>query len=92
MGLVISDVRFAPAPDRDRAAGLLGYLTFAVDGSLEIDGAALRLTRAGRPTVSYPAPVVGGRRQAVVFPIDRRAQLEVEAQVLAALGLREATP
>jgi len=90
--LRIDSVSALPAPDHDRARGLLAYLTIVIEGGLQIDGAALRLTRDGKPTVSYPAPIVGGRRQAVVFPIDRRAQQQIEAQVFAALGLGESSP
>ena len=84
----ITILSFATAPARDRERGLLGWLSFGVDGLLVLDGVALRRTRTGRLTLSFPAPTDRrGRRRALVRPLDDRARRAIERAVLEALSL-----
>ena len=87
----IADVRFTPAPPADVAMGLLGWSSFELD-SVRLDGVAVRRTRGGRLTLSFPVrrDSQGGKHHAV-RPADDEARRAIEAAVFAALGL-EATP
>jgi hypothetical protein len=89
----VSHVGFVAGSDADRARGLLFFVSFRV-GLLIVDGVALRRTRGGRLTLSYPARHdARGVQHAIVRPIDDTARVAIEAQVFAALHLeREAAP
>ena len=89
----ISSVRLTPARERDIQSGLLGYVTCVINGVIRLDGIALRQTRDGRPTLSYPSRSdAGGQRHPFVRPITDAARRELEAQVFGALGLLEERP
>ena len=82
-----SAIRFAPAGPRDRATGLLGWVTCTV-GLLVLDGIAVRRTRGGRLTLSFPARRGrGGESHAYIRPLDDCARLAIEREVFAAIGL-----
>ena len=83
----MSVVAFTSAPPHKQERGLLGWLSLEI-GPLLLDGVALRQTRRGRPTLSFPVRRDrAGRDHAIVRPIDRTARAAIEREVLAALGL-----
>ena len=84
--LQITDVQLVEADAEHQARGLLGWLTFKVDGVLIFDGFTLRKTREGRLTLSYPAQDdATGRRRPVVRPLDDEARQQIEALIFAEL-------
>ena len=86
--LRISGLRFEPAVGSDSVTGLLGWCSFLLNDSVRVDGVALRRTLDCRLTLSWPARTdANGRRHPLVHPIDNAARRDLEAQVLAALGL-----
>jgi hypothetical protein len=86
----VADVRFGSAPPDLVATGLLGWAGFTVDGSLRLDGVAVRRTLDGRYTLAFPVRRdVRRRRHFFVRPLDDCARREIERQVLGALGFLE---
>ena len=84
-----SAIRFAPAGPRDRATGLLGWVTCTV-GDLVLDGITVRRTRHGRLTLSFPARRGrGGESHAFIRPLDDRARLAIEREIFDAIDLGE---
>ncbi len=89
MRTTTSIVSFTPAPPLDVADGLLGWLDLEVAGLVVIHGVALRRSRRGELALSWPAKNDSlGNRRAVVRPLDDRARVAVERQVLRELQLR----
>ena len=86
--LRVTHVRFRPAKERFVQTGLLGWISCDLGGDLLLDGIALRRTRTGYLTLSFP-----GRRDhrhrkhALVRPISDEARCEIERQVFEALGI-----
>ncbi len=90
--LRVSEVRFSPATRADRAAGLMGWITFVLNGALKIDSVTLRRTRDGRLTLSYPSRRDRrGHEHFVIAPLGDEARVEIEKQVLAALDAEVAS-
>jgi hypothetical protein len=83
----VSRVHLAWARSRDRRDGLLGWLSFALDGSVLVDGVALRINADGSPALRWPARRDGsGLLRFAVRPLSDEARLSIEQQVLAALA------
>ena len=71
-------------------SGLLGWVTVVVNGTVSLDGLTLRRSEAGRPFIAYPARTDRrGGRHPYIHPLGEAARVELERQVLAALGLEE---
>jgi DNA-binding cell septation regulator SpoVG len=86
--LIVTNLLFCPAPPEDRESGLLGWMSFTLEGSLRIEGVALRRTLAGRLTLSYPARRDGqGRQRHHVRPVNDAVRRDLERQVFALLEL-----
>ena len=86
----ISNARLVSATTKERAKGLIGYVSFILNGTLHLDGLALRRTADGRLTLSFPSRRDGtGRQHFFLRPLDDVARREIEHQVFAALGLGE---
>jgi hypothetical protein len=86
--LRLSQLRFTPAASRFRASGLLGWLSFVLHGVLRVDGVAVRRTRDGRLSLSFPERVAhDGKRHPIVRPLDDRSRAAVENAVIAALEI-----
>ena len=84
----VTSVRLTRAPDPDQERGLLGWVYFVLDGALALDGVALRRTRDGRRTLSFPSRRDReGRQHPYVRPLSAEARSAIEEQVLDALGL-----
>jgi hypothetical protein len=87
----ITDVRLYPGSWRDVQGGLLGWVTFVVDGTLRVDGVALRRTLCGRLALSYPIRKYAGESEYyVIRPENDEGRHEVERQIFEALGLKGA--
>ena len=84
------DVRvtsFTSAPADEVRDGLLGWVGLLVNGRLQLDGVALRRTRAGRLRLSFPIRRDrAGREHPVVHPVHAAARSEIERAVFAALS------
>ncbi len=86
----ITNVAFVSAGPKNAAEGLLGWITCVVNDTLVLDGLTLRKTRDGRLTLSYPARRdAEGKQHFILRPIDDGARLDLENQILTALGCRE---
>ena len=91
--MIARDVRFTQASDRDLSSGLLGWVSFVLDGAIRLDGVAIRRTLDGRLTLSFPVRQSrGGRRYALVRPVDDEARRDLETQILQALRAGETAP
>ena len=89
--MVVSNVKLVAAPRAQQELGMLGYVSFELDGMLGLDGVTLRKTRDGRLTLSYPARRDGrGVDHPLVRPLSHRAMKVIESQVLCSLGLENA--
>jgi len=88
MNLVVDDIRFKAAGPAERRTGLLGWASFRLDGSLEVNGVAVRRTRDRRITISFPARYDRqGNKHFVLRPLHERARRAIERQLLDALGI-----
>ena len=84
--IIISEVHFTSARDREIAKGLVGFITCIVDDRLKLDSIALRRTVDGRLTLSFPSRRDGeGREHPFIRPIDTASRIEIEEQIFAAL-------
>jgi hypothetical protein len=89
----VSAVEFRSAYFADRRTGLLGWVSFCLDGAVLIRGVAVRVTVDGRRRLSFPEPTdSGGRRHRPVRPLDDAARRAIEAQVFAALDAQGVAP
>ena len=85
--LLVSNVRFYPAPPEDRESGLLGWLSFTLGGRLRLDGVSLRRKLDGHLTISYPGRKDGaGRVHHHIRPLDDETRRRIEQQVFITLG------
>lgn len=91
MELVIAS--WSPASQQDRTDGLLGFVQVRVGGTMLLDCIAVRRTRAGKLTLSYPERTDRyGVRHAVIRPINDAVRLRIEHAVFSAIGLTEGQP
>lgn len=87
----ITDVHFTAAPLHHARQGLVGWLSFQIEGSIRVE-AALRRTRAGRLVIAFPTHrSARGRRHYLVQPTSDMARRAIEAQVFRAIGFQETT-
>ena len=88
-GLIeITDVRFSAASMADVESGLIGWVSCRLNGAVGIDGIALRRTRQGRLTLSFPCRRDASDRQHFyVRPVDREARQLFELQIFRSLAL-----
>jgi hypothetical protein len=79
----VSAVRFTPADKGLRDTGLLGWASILLDGALRAEGIAVRRTRAGTLTLSFPVKDDGyGRRWQYLRPVNEETRQAIEYQVL----------
>ena len=84
----IADLRFRNASLSLQATGLLGWISFTIDGDLRLDGLTLRRTVDGRIALSFPSKRDRtGRERPYIRPVGDHARRELETQVFDALGL-----
>ncbi len=90
----VSDVHFTAAAagvEVSTQSGLVGYVSLVVNDVLVLDGITMRRSPEGRPYLSYPQRTDRvGARHPYIRPLGEAARVELERQVLAALGLEEA--
>jgi hypothetical protein len=91
---LISGTAFTPASEKDVKAGLVGYITLTFADLLLLDGVTLRVTEAGKHTLSFPCRTDSqGRRHPYFRPQDDRARRIIEKAVFDVLGIeREVQP
>lgn len=88
MNLMVDDIQFKAAGPAERRTGLLGWASFRLDGSLEVNGVTVRHTRDHRITISFPARYDRqGNKHFVLRPLHERARRAIERQLLDALGI-----
>ena len=86
----ISNVRFTPSIGLEAALGLRGWVSCVLNGRLKLDGIAVRRTRSGRLTLSFPSRKDRyGIEHFVVRPLDDAARKVMERQIFQALGIKE---
>ena len=69
--LQIDDVRFVSGSPTDVESGLVGWLSFVLNGMIRVDGISLRRTADGRRALSFPARVdSAGREWKFIRPLD----------------------
>lgn len=79
----VSATRFVAA---QAGGGLIGYVSFVLDGDVLIDGIVIRRTLRGELTLSWPARKDSrGRLHHHVRPVDDDARIELEGELLAHL-------
>jgi hypothetical protein len=85
--IAISDVKFTATNPSERDSGMLGYMSFLVNGGLRLDGITLRRTMGGKLTLSFPArrDRRGGEHH-LMRPISDAVRIQIEQQVFDALG------
>ena len=86
--LVIDKIEMMTAGPEAAESGLLGFIRCRLNGRLQLAGIALRKTRDGRHTLSFPARTDGaGEQHFYLRPMDDQTRIEIERQVFEALGL-----
>jgi hypothetical protein len=86
MKINISGVAFRSARELDRKSGLLGWTSFLVNGVLRLDSIAVRRTRHGALTLSFPSRRDHeGVDHSLVCPISADAHRAIESDVIGAL-------
>lgn len=86
MKLHLRILAYTPASVADVRTGLHGWIDLWVDEALLIRGVALRRTRAGRMTLSFPATRDRrGRQRTSVRPVDSTARIAIELAVIGML-------
>ena len=86
--LKVSGLRFSAATPADADGGLIGFVSFLIDGRLRVDGVAVRRKLGGGLTLAWPARTdADGRRHPFVRPIDDATRRAVEAAVFRELGI-----
>ena len=89
---LVTDARFTRSHHEDQVRGLLGWTSFVIGGAILVDGVAVRRTRDGALSLSFPEPTdARGKRHVPIRPLDQDARRMIEQQVLRQLGL-ETTP
>jgi len=88
--LRISNLIFSAAPAGVARGGLLGYVSFAVNDMLRLEGLTVRRTADDRLTLSFPKRMDRrGHEHFYIRPVDDRARRDVECQIFAALGIEK---
>ena len=86
----LTEIKFSSSRPEETDAGLIGWVSCALNGTIHLDGIAVRRTVDGRLTLSFPARQDShGRRHFYHRPLDDCARREIEARVFRALGLGE---
>jgi hypothetical protein len=88
--LQLTEIQYTFAPERDFERGLLGWVSCVVNGTIRLDGIAVRRTRRGRLRLSFPAKSsLTGSQFFYVRPLDAAAREHIEQQIFQALDLVE---
>ena len=88
--IIISEVTFVAARPEQVAYGMLGHVTFVLNGTLKLDGITLRRTREGKPVLSFPCRRDrAGRDHPYMRPLSNGCRATIEQHVFAELGIGE---
>lgn len=69
---------------------MIGWVACTLNGSIRLDGLALRKTASGRLALSFPARRdATGKQHFYSRPLDDRSRREIEYEVFKALGLEQ---
>jgi len=86
----VSNVRFVQAPKSLQRAGLLGWISCEVNGTLKLEGLTLRCTLDGRRILGFPSRIDGqGKKRFFIKPLNSATRMDIELQILEALGIQE---
>ena len=84
--ITLHEFRFVPADADHIKTGLLGWVSFALNETLRVDGVAVRRTADGRLTLAFPSKTdKHGRKRSLIWPLSEDARLDLESQVFDAL-------
>lgn len=84
----VSRVLLVQATPTEIERGLLGWVSFDLDGVLRVDGVALRRRLDGKPTLSFPCRKGrAGDSHPYLRPLDAQTRAVLERLVFAALNL-----
>lgn len=79
----ITDIRFCPASSIDERAGLLGWSSFVLNDGVRVSSIAVRRTRGGAITLSFPTRKDGqGIARPIVIPTTHATHKAIEGVVL----------
>lgn len=82
----ISEIEFTPSTDPERRGGLVGYVSFLLEGRIRIAGATVRRTLDGKRRLVLPRRRDRhGRGHPYVRLLDPEARAALEEAILAAL-------
>ena len=86
--LIIDNVRFASAPEEQHEKGLLGWISFTINGAIHLSGVTLRRTLGGELTLSFPSRRDAyGREHFFTKPVTDEVRRSLERQIFRALAL-----
>ncbi len=86
--LTVTNVRLSNASAADRAAGIIGFLSFTIAGAVVIDDVTLRRTLSGDLALGFPRHKDRyGIEHPTVRPADDGSRRAITAAVLEALGM-----
>lgn len=86
--ICIDRVALVSAGTEAATTGLLGYVSFRLNGAIGVDGVTLRRTLDDRHVLSFPARTdSSGQQHFFLRPLDNQAREAIERQVLDALGV-----
>jgi DNA-binding cell septation regulator SpoVG len=86
----LTEITISPASERDADTGLLAFLALELDGLVQVDGIALRMTEQGLLALSFPSRTSRrGTKHSLVRPRDQAARAAIERTILTALGIRQ---
>ena len=87
--MIVTDIRYQPAPLDMRGTGLRGWATATVNGMWVFDSLAVRRTADGRFVLSFPSRRDrSGAEYAYYRPTNAEVRQEIEAAVLEELDRR----
>ena len=86
--ITLHEFRFVPADADHMKTGLMGWVSFALNNALRIEGVTLRRTAGGRLALSFPVKVSrDGKKHSLISPLSDEARQDIEQQVFIALHL-----
>lgn len=82
--VLVTDIRYTPAPRYLRESGLMGWALARLDGKWQLDGLAVRrCENGGRYTISFPSRRdSNGFERPFLKPLDADTRAAVETAVL----------
>ncbi len=82
----VSSITFVLSNSDQRKTGLLGFVSFVINSCMRIDGVAVRRTRKGHLTLSFPSRRdANGKQHPYIRPTSTTARIEIERAIFAAI-------